>query len=144
MSYVNPTVTEFKDYFARDFPFGSDADTEITNGDISKAMGITDITIPQALFPSQNFYTIGYMYLTAHNLVESISASTQGISGRYEWAIGNKSVGSVSVGYNIPDTVLKNPALTFLTKTTYGAKYLELVYPFLIGPVGTVKGTTLP
>lgn len=142
MSYTKPTESEFKTYFARDFPFGADISTDILDSDITKAFGVTNITIPEEIFPSQEFYTIGYMYLSAHNLVQTISSSSQGISGRYEWGMNSKSVGSISVSYNIPPNILSNPAYSFLTKTTYGAKYLELIYPFLVGPFSTVEGMT--
>ena len=142
MSYIDPTVTDFKTYFNRDFPYNADINLGVTDGDISKAMSQCVLVIPQELFPSQEFYTTGFLYLSAHYLVENMSSATQGMSGRYEWAVASKSVGSVSVSFSIPENLVKNPLYSMYSKTNYGTKYLELIFPFLTGPMFSVQGRT--
>lgn len=144
MAYTNPTVSDFKTYFARDFPYNTDVTLGITDTDIQKAIDACALVIPQELFDSQDFYTMCFLYLTAHTLVESISTSSQGLSGKYEWAVASKGAGNVSVGFSVPENLVSNPQYSMLTKTTYGARYFELVYPYIVGPTFAVEGFTHP
>lgn len=146
MAYINPSVSDFKTYFNRDFPYQPagppDLNLYIQDADIQKAIDITTIWINSALFTSQQFYTIGFMYLTAHNLVEAVKAWGQGAAGVYEFLVQSKAVGSVSVSFAIPEYVLRNPYFAMIMKDPYGAKYMELVLPYLTGAMFTVCGKT--
>lgn len=144
MAYNNPTVDEFKAYFTRDFPYGSDPNTSVLDSDITKAFGQTNVNINQALFSNQEDYTIGYMFLAAHWLVIDLRMSSQGISGAYSWVTTSKSVGSVSESFQIPERIMANPELAMLTQTNYGAKYLQLLLPRLTGQMFNVFGSTRP
>lgn len=144
MSFINPTVSEFKAYFHRDFPFGSDIDTSVVDADIEKAVGQTDVNINRNLFTSQQAYTIGYVLLTAHYLVLDLRNASQGLKGQFNFLETSKTVGSVSQSFSIPQRILDNPYFAMLTKTTYGAKYLEHILPQLAGPFGVVYGRTQP
>ena len=75
-AYSNPTVQDFKDYFNRDFPYGTTTDT-IMDSDISKAELLAFIAINPCLFQSQEIYNIGFLLLSAHSLVMNIRASSQ-------------------------------------------------------------------
>lgn len=141
--FTNPTVTDFKDFFVRDFPYGATTST-IMDADILRAITEAGITINPCFFTSQGAYQIGFLYLAAHFLVTNIRNSSQGISGNYEWLQSSKSVGSVSEGISIPQRILENPAFAMLSKTAYGAKYLYLILPQLSGNVFTVQGMTKP
>lgn len=140
--FENPTVADFKDYFVRDFPYGVDLAENVVDADITKAIDQTLCQINEALFCSQKEYDIGFLNLAAHYLVTNIQASSQGISGRFEWATSSKSVGSVSIGSSIPDSILANPQYSWLSTTNYGINYLMLVYPRLYGNIFTVQGGT--
>lgn len=144
MSFLNPTVQDFKDYFFRDFPYGTDPETSILDADIAKAYGQTNVNLNPSLFADQNTYTIGYLLLAAHYLVVDIRMSSQGVSGSYSWLVTNKAVGSVSEGFQIPQQILDNPYMSMLSKTNYGAKYLELVLPSLVGQIFIAPGSTRP
>lgn len=149
MSYTKPTIEQFKMFFARDFPFAQDPlnpnlDTEISDADINRAMVEADCFFNSKLFCDQDCFTLGYDYLTAHFLTENIRNSSQGISGQFEGILSSKSVSSVSASYGFPSTLMEDPSYAFLLKTTYGAKYLELIYPMLKANVFTVAGATLP
>ncbi len=144
MAYVNPTIAEFKIYFQRDFPFGSDIASQVTDADLEKAYGQAAVNINQALFNSQNAYRICYLLLWAHYLVVDLRMSSQGINGQYSFLEQSKSVGSVSQSFAIPQRILENPYMAMLTKTNYGAKYLELVLPSLTGQVFIAYGSTRP
>lgn len=142
--FINPTIDDFKSYFVRDFPFGTDIETSVLDADIGKSFGQTNFTINPNLFPKQEDYTLGYMWLAAHWLVVDLRAASQGIAGRYNWVEASKSVGNVSSSYSIPQKILDNPSLAMFTQTRYGGKYLEMILPQLTGYIFTVHGHTHP
>lgn len=143
-AFVNPTVSEFKAYFTRDFPYSSDPNLGVGDNDITKAFGQTNFNINQELFPDQARYSVGYLLLAAHYLVTDLRMSSQGLNGQYNWAESSKSVGSVSQGFSIPQKILDNPYFSMLARTNYGAKYLELIIPQLAGAVFYTEGRTTP
>jgi len=141
MAYVNPDADDFKAHFVRDFAYGS-TETTVMDADINKALAEAAVNFNSALWDSQDTYTIGYLYLTAHYLVMDLRASSQGMAGSYSWLGTNKSVGSVSEGYTVPQKILDNPYLAMISKTNYGAKYLSMLLPRLIGNVVHTHGRT--
>lgn len=141
--YTRPTVADFKAYFTRDFPYGATT-AEVMDSDITKAFGQTELSIPERLFDDQASFTIGYLFLAAHWLVTDLRMSSQGIAGKYQFLEASKSVGSVSVSAAIPDSILKNPVYSMYVTTNYGAKYLLLLLPQLVGNMFVVGGRTLP
>lgn len=146
MSFVNPQATDFKAYFFRDFPYGTDINTSVTDADINKAL--QQVNTYTAFNPNmwcdQSAYTIGYLYLAAHYMVMDLRASSQGMNGQYSFLEQSKSVGSVSASYAIPQRMLDNPEFAMLAKTNYGSQYLMYVLPQLTGQVFFVPGRTLP
>lgn len=144
--YTNPDVAAFKAYFVRDFPYQPagpvDLNKYVQNSDIQNAIDIVAIIINSSLFSTQAFYNIGFLYLAAHNLCESIKAGGQGTSGVYEFLVASKSVGNVSISSTIPPYISNSPNFSMLTKTTYGARYLELIFPYLVAPIFAIRGRT--
>jgi hypothetical protein len=139
--FTVPTNIDFKSYFTRDFPFGASTYT-IMDSDIDKAIAEAGFNFNESFYQDQSQYTMGYLYLTAHYLVMDIRASSQGISGNYPWMTTSKSVGGVSEGIQIPDYILANPVLAMYSKTYYGAKFISLIMPQLIGPFFSSWGGT--
>lgn len=133
MAYQYPSVADFQNQFLRDFPYGVDKNTSVLDSDIANAFVQANMNINQGLFPDQGTFTFCYNLLAAHYLVLSIRSSSQGINGQYNWIQNNKSVGGVSEGFQVPDRIAANPFFTMLTKTNYGARYLELLLPALTG-----------
>lgn len=144
MAFNNPTVDDFKAYFARDFPFGTDINTSVTDADVTKAFGLTNINVSQALWANQESYSIGYNLLSAHYLVMNLRASSQGINGQFSFLEQSKSVGSVSQAFAIPQRVLDNPDWSVLMQTNYGAQYLQLILPQMCGQMFIAPGSTRP
>ena len=139
------TVDDFRGWFSRDFPYSADGVmTGITAQDIQKAFAEASMNFNPTLFSTDDEKKMGFLYLSAHYLVIDIQNSSQGINGRYEGIMSSKSVGSVSVGYTIPDWVMASPIYSLLSQTKYGMKYLSLIIPLLVGNVGVVKGATHP
>lgn len=144
MAYTNPDVQAFKDYFYRDFPYGTDPETSVLDQDIQKAYGQTNINISEAIWSNQAEYTIGYLLLAAHWLVIDLRMASQGIAGAYSWVTTSKSVGSVSESFQIPQRILDNPEMAQLAQTNYGAKYLQLLLPRMAGQMFNAYGSTRP
>lgn len=144
MAFANPSVQDFKDFFVRDFPYGTDTNTSVLDSDIAKSFTFSNVNFSQSLWADQGSYNVGYFLLSAHYLVMNLRASSQGINGQFAFLEQSKSVGSVSQGFAIPQRVLDNPDWAVLMKTNYGAQYLQLILPQLAGQVYSVEGSTRP
>lgn len=144
MSYVKPTLEDFKAYFVRDFPFGTNIDEHVLDSDIQKAMLKADAFILTKCFSSQEMFSLGYYFLTAHYLVLSLRASSQGINGKYEFLQTSRSVGSVSEGVSIPESISKNPLYMSFMQSNYGGEYLNMVLPCISTAVFVTEGRTTP
>ena len=144
LTYLNPSVADFKNFYFRDFPYGTDLNTTVTDADILKAFQQVNTQINTLLYLSQASFTQGYLWLSAHRLCVNINNSSQGLNGQFNWGETSKSVGGVSQSFTIPDQILKNPYLYSLTKTTYGADYVMDLLPRMVGVMGSVFGNTKP
>lgn len=144
MAYTAPTIAQFKAQFVRDFPYGTDPNVSVIDTDITNAFALVDSQINQDFWPTQSNYQQGYCYLAAHYLVLNLRSSSQGISGQFNWAQASKGVGGVSESFSVPERVQNNPLLMMLTKTNYGAMYLQLILPYLDGQMFSVCGFTSP
>ena len=147
MSYTRPKVSEFKCYFTRDFPYQPvnltpDLNLYIQDSDIRRAQGEAEFTANESLFSTQELFDVGFNYITAHYLAMNLNNSSQGVAGSFNFQESSKGVGSVSQSFAIPQTITDNPSYSWLMKTSYGAYYLFLIYPYLIGNVGVVAGAT--
>lgn len=140
--FTIPTVDDFKAYFVRDFPYGSDPDENVLDSDIQKALDKVPYNINESLFCDQNEFNIAFLNLAAHYMCLSIQASSQGLSGKWEFLLSSKSVGSVSVSQTVPDNIANNPQYAYFSKTNYGMEYLVMIIPKLIGSMFIVDGAT--
>lgn len=117
----------------------------VTDYDIVSAFGAAlDFNMTQSLWGSQSAYTRAVNLLAAHYLCLNVQAGGTGLGGKAEWLTQAKTVGNVTESYNIPDRIMRSPFLAKLSKTTYGAQFLELVSPLLIGNYGAFPRRTLP
>lgn len=153
MSYPSPTVDDFKDNFLRDFPFavavgGKEGDPtdlkRVLDRDIIKALLLAGANINVGLFESKEIFQQAFMFLAAHHLVTNIRASSQGLNGSFNWLTTSKNAGDVGESFEVPDRIKNSPYFSAITKTYYGMQYLMIVWPRLIGNVGTVAGATHP
>lgn len=146
MAFTYPTVTDFKNYFTRDFPYapsGQETNQDyVLDTDISKAQGEAKFNINMSFFGTQENFNIGFNYLTAHYLVTDLQNSSQGIAGKYTWLEASKSAGSVSQSFAIPERITKNPLYALIAATRYGAKYLSLILPNMVGRIFSTPGRT--
>jgi hypothetical protein len=143
LAFVNPQPSDFRAWYTRDFPYGTDPTVSVLDSDIANAMVETNVAINPDLFADQSSYTLGYLKLSAHYLVLNLRASSQGINGQWAWLEQSKSAGSVATAFGIPQRVLDNPVFAGLCKTNYGAAYLLQILPALSGAAFAVCGGTL-
>jgi hypothetical protein len=143
MPYTRPIVSDFKTFFDRDFPFGGANDLDhIRDQDVTKALGEAELEINESLFYSQDEFTNGYLYLTAHLLSTNLLASSQGVNSQPSWLTNSKSVGNISESFTIPATITDNVYLAGLASTRYGLKYVMLIVTKLVGGVSSIDGAT--
>ncbi len=144
MEYNNPAVIDFQNQFVRDFPYGTDPNTQVLSSDIAYAFQMANLAINPCLWPDQGSYTMGYLLLAAHFLVLNLRASSQGLNGQWNWAQNSKAVGAVNEGFEIPERIKQNPDFMQYYKTNYGAQYMNLLWPQLAGQIFTVFERTKP
>ena len=137
------TVAEFKTWFQRDFPFSNDASQGVTDADILKAFAEASFVFNKALFDESEQKT-AFLYIAAHYLVIDLKNSSMGLRGAFNGLMTNKSVGSVSVGYSMPNWILEHPLYSLIAQTPYGIKFLSLMVARCVGNFGVVKGATQP
>ena len=139
------TVTEFKTWFFRDFPYSANNDdlSGITENDILKAFAEAMFVFNKDLF-AENEVKTAFLYIAAHYLIIDLKNSSLGLKGAFSGLMTNKSVGSVSVGYTLPNWIMDNPLYSLIAQTPYGVKYLSLVIARSVGNIGVVKGATYP
>lgn len=119
---------------------------KVTDTDIARAFNTALMfNMTERLFGSQEAYTQAYNLLAAHYLCINILNSGSGLNGTAAaWATQAKTVGNVHEAYGIPDRVMRSPVLSRFSQTTYGALFLELISPQLIGNVKSFRGVTHP
>jgi hypothetical protein len=148
MHFTYPDIPAFKAWFAKDFPFApTDAPDDlekVTDADITKAMTEARANFNPALFGNQDAFATTFLYATAHYLIHDLKTAAQGVGGQYHWLSTSRSVGNVSESYALPEGLAKDPLLSFFATTGYGAKYLSLIMPLLVGNVQCYQGTTHP
>lgn len=142
--FQNPSVAQFKQYFYRDFNYGTNPATSILDQDITSAFISASVNIDPSNFDNQGSYSLGFNLLSAHYLVMNLRQSSQGINGQFNFVQASKGAGSVNEAFSIPQRILDDPYWSMLSKTNYGAMYLQLLLPQLAGNVFTVFGTTRP
>lgn len=144
MSWTQPTATDFKAYFTRDFKYApTDAPTNldfVCDTDINKAIDQAAANFNMCLFSTDSQKTIAFMFLAAFYMVYDFQTSAQGLASLSNFPVSSKSVGGVSVGYTIPERFSKDPIVSMYSMNGYGMKYLSLVLPRIVGQADVVDG----
>lgn len=144
MPFTPVTVADFKSRFDRDFAFASDQSDKSKVRDVDVTRGLTSagMNFNEALWPTQATFAEAYLLLAAHFLCVNILNSSQGLGSQSTWLLSQKHVGSMSSSAAIPDSVKEDPFLARMATTGYGAEYLGVLAPLLVGGVTTVRGYT--
>jgi hypothetical protein len=144
MSLDALTISDFKGYFTRDFVYNTDPKAGVTDNDLTKAFAEARMHFNDSLFSTDGEIKIAYMYLAAHYLCHDLQMAAQGINSVGYNPVSQRTVGSVSESYSIPEWMIKDPVLSFYSTTRYGQKYLSIIKPLLIGNVAVHEGWTTP
>lgn len=143
MAFTYPLSSDFRNFFARDFPYTTDITTGVTEADIQNALNTAMITFNAGIWPDQLTFSTAFLYLAANYLVINLRTAGAGISGSFSWIESSKSVQGVSQSFSVPQYIQNNPFFLLLSRTAYGANYLMMIYPYLAGnSAGVVAGTT--
>lgn len=116
----------------------------VTDDDLAGAILDAQFNTNQDLFGTQALFTRGYLFLAAHLLIEKLLMAGEGLASQYAWLTAAKAVGDVSESFVIPDRIMKDPMLAAFSKTRYGAMYLQIISPQLVGGVFVLPRRALP
>jgi len=116
----------------------------VTDEDIAGAILDAQFNINPGLFENNTYFQRAFLYLAAHQLVEKLLMAVEGLASQYNWLTNSKGVGSVNESFTIPEYIKDNPFLANLSKTRYGAMYVQIIWPLLIGNVHSAPRFTLP
>lgn len=122
--------------------YSDNVNNYIQDQDITNAFAEAQITFNQGLFGNDTQVLLGYLYLTAHYLVNDLRAAAAGFGAVGAMIVTSRSVGSVSESYDIPQKYKDSPVLQFYTTTMYGMKYLNMVLPYLVGNMAIAQGSS--
>ena len=141
-------ASDFQTYFVREFVYGVGRD-QVMPADIARALAEAGVVFNEGLWLDEGEKKTAFLYLAAHYLVLNIQAagglllqgSSKGIkSGGGGGVVQSKSVGSVSMTYALPQSIIESPILGQYMRTDFGQKYISLIYPRLVGNVKIVSG----
>jgi hypothetical protein len=140
------SVAQFQAQFDRDFTYGTGTDT-VRTSDIVKAFGVAWANWNASLF-TQDEAPIAYGYLAAHFLVLNIQGAGglnplgphRGTNSRGGGVIQSKSVGDVTVNFQVPDMIAKSRILSQLYRTDYGQQFLQMALPRIVGHIFVAQG----
>lgn len=114
----------------------------VQDADIERAWAEALVTFNEGI--SGNNPKIVFLYLVAFYLAYDLSLAANGAYGLVQFPATSVTVGSVSESYYVPEVYLNDPILGFYARNGFGLKYLNMVYPNIIGNVGVVAGWSLP
>ena len=116
----------------------------VTDNDIERAWKEALVSFNLELCGTDDDATIIFLYLVAFYLAYDLQLAAGGAFGQVVFPATSVTVGSVSESYYVPQTYLENPVLGFYARNGFGLKYLNMIYPKLIGNVKAVAGWSLP
>ena len=145
-AWTAPEADDFKAFFVRDFKYAPESAPDdlayITDSDIDRAIAEAELNFNSSLFGTDAQVTNVFMYLAAFYLVWNIQNSSQGLGAQFNFPVTNKSVGGVSIGFQVPERIMEHPTLSIYASNGYGMKYLQLALPWTIGNVSVADGQT--
>lgn len=124
--------------------FKDSVNNYVTDNDIDRAWREAKVSFNLELCGSDEDSSIIFLYLVAFYLAYDLQLAAGGAYGSIVFPATSVTVGSVSESYYVPKAYLENPILGFYARNGFGLKYLNMVYPKLIGNVKAVMGWSLP
>lgn len=112
--------------------------------DIERAFKEANVVFNDGLCGTDESAQIMFLYLAAFYLAYDLSVAAGGAYGSVNFPATGVKVGSVSEEYYVPKAYLEDPILGFYARNGFGLKYLNMLYPRIVGNVGVVAGWSLP
>lgn len=125
-------------------PVNDSVDNYVSDSDIKRAWGEALASFNLALGGDDNTTKLIFLYLVAFYLSYDLQLAAGGAYGQIIFPATSVTVGSVSESYYVPKVFLEDPVLAFYARNGFGLKYLNLIYPKLIGNAGVAFGWSLP
>lgn len=117
----------------------------ISDAQIENAMVEASTIYNESLFSTDATKKMGLLYLTAHFLViDQRNMLSGGISSTPGFISSSRKAGELSETVAVPKIFMNNPVYGMFTQTGYGAKYLHMILPRLVGACMALPGITLP
>lgn len=116
----------------------------VSDCDIQRAYREANVTFNEGLCGVDESAQLMFLYLAAFYLAYDLSVAAGGAYGAVNFPATSVKVGSVSEQYYVPKAYLEDPILGFYARNGFGLKYLNMLYPRLVGNVGVVAGWSLP
>jgi hypothetical protein len=143
---------EFRARFARHFVFAdpdvTDDQTKVMDSDIANAMNVALTVHNDELWDGTDEEKPAFLLLSAHFLALDLQAAGglqaaglgmgQASAGR--GIVASRSVGNVSVNYQLPESLAGNPIFSQFMETNYGKMFLQMAVPRAIARVEVVGG----
>lgn len=137
------TINDFKTFFVKDFVYGNE-DGQVSDADITRAMMEANMNFNEDMFDTNEDKKLILLYLTAYYLVVDMNnINTQGASNN-GGLVTYRQVRNVAESFKVPKWIEENPMFSQFAQNGYGLKYLNMIYPYLIGRMTIVPGATLP
>lgn len=114
----------------------------IQDTDIERAFLEAKLNFNPAFWTDDKTAIMVYLYLVAHYLVIDLNNASNPLGMGFMGFTQSKSVGSVSTSYMLPSWIQNDRILGQFMQTGYGAKYISLISPYLIGNIFVIKGAT--
>ena len=137
------TISDFKGFFVKDFEYGTE-EGQVSDADITRAMAEANMNFNEDMFDTNDEKKLILLYLTAYYLVVDMNnVNTQGASNN-GGLVTYRQVRNVAESFKVPKWIEENPLFSQFAQNGYGLKYLNMIYPYLIGRMTIVPGATLP
>lgn len=114
----------------------------VWNEDIDNAYSEACMKFNADLFKGDDQIKIGYLYLTAHFLVQDLQ--NNGVGSSYSGPVKSRTVGNVSETLEVPKWLVNSPTFSFLGTTWYGIKYANMIWNRTRGTMKSVWTGTNP
>lgn len=139
------TVADFKAYWTRGFPYGTDASTTVTDGDIQRALNDATINFNPDLWEAGLDLNTGFLYLAAHFLASAVQMAggldmNIGVQNAGGMPISAQTVGSVSLTFELPERWKNDPSIAPFLTTKFGITYVQMAMPRTSGNMQVVAG----
>lgn len=125
-------------------PYQDSINNYVLDSDIQRAWVEAKASFNISLGGNKETTQLMFLYLVAFYLSYDLQLAAGGAYGQIIFPVTSATAGSVSESYYVPKVFLEDPVLAFYARNGFGLKYLNMIYPKLVGNVSVVAGWSLP